>query len=288
MRLGTPEEISKTHDMSEEKFEEERAMLAAVEGKPFSQRIGTYFKLCGPGWLQSAITLGGGSLASALFLGVIGGTQFLWLQPLAMMMGVIMLSAISYVTLSTGERPFRAINQHVSPVLGWSWLVATMMANMVWVLPQFNLAWGAVKENLAPGLAGSSHYGVSAAVLVIAVVVIWSYDSGSKGLKLFDLFLKIMVGLVVVSFFGVVAALFVKGEIGFGKIFSGLVPNVMQVFSPTPGVEEVIVRTGEFQGFWSDLVVGRQRSVMIAAFADGGGDQHDLPLALFDVEKGLG
>ena len=42
--------------------------------------------------------------------------------------------AIGYVTLSTGERPFKAINTHVNPVLGWGWAIATLMANCVWSL----------------------------------------------------------------------------------------------------------------------------------------------------------
>ena len=61
-------------------------------------------RLSGPGWLQSAITLGGGSLIGALFLGVLGGTNLIWLQLVAIIMGVVMLSAISYVTLSTGGK----------------------------------------------------------------------------------------------------------------------------------------------------------------------------------------
>lgn len=274
--------------MNENQFAKERAELAALAGKPFSQRIGTYAKLCGPGWLQSAITLGGGSLASALFLGVIGGTHFLWLQPLAMIMGVIMLSAISYVTLSTGERPFRAINQHVSPVLAWAWLIATMLANMVWVLPQFNLAWGAVQENLAPEIfTGSKHHAVSFGVLAVSVVVIWFYDSGNKGIKLFELLLKIMVGLVVLSFFGVAVALAVKGELDFGAILSGLIPNIAQIFSPTPGVEEAIARTTQAD-FWRALVVGRQRSVMIAAFATAVGINMTFLLPYSMLKKGWG
>ena len=90
--------------------------------------LATYTRLSGPGWLQSAITLGGGSLAGSLYLGVIGGYEFLWLQPLMMILGIVMLSAIAYVTLSTGKRPFQAMNEHVSPVLGWGWLLAAMMA----------------------------------------------------------------------------------------------------------------------------------------------------------------
>ncbi|HPY51070.1 MAG TPA: hypothetical protein PLO68_14470, partial [Sedimentisphaerales bacterium] len=84
----------------------------------------TFVRLSGPGWLQSGITVGGVSFASSLYLGVLSGFTFLWLQPVAMMWGIVMLAAIAYVTLSSGERPLRAINQHVSPVLGWSWLLA--------------------------------------------------------------------------------------------------------------------------------------------------------------------
>jgi Mn2+/Fe2+ NRAMP family transporter len=287
----------------EQKIAEESAELAALEGQPARAKFKVYAKKCGPGWLQSAITLGGGSLASALFLGVIGGMHFMWLQPLAMIMGVIMLSAIAYVTLSTGERPFRAVNEHISPVLGWAWLIATMMANMVWVLPQFNLAWGAVDKNLIPGLPDGALWGVSAVVLALAVVVIWFYDSGGKGIRLFELLLKVMVGLVVVSFFGVVVALSLSDSFSWGKVFSGMIPMISKVFSPTPGVEAAIAGTGDYTGFWTDLVVGRQRSVMIAAFATAvginmtfllpysmlskGWGKHHRGLAIFDLSTGL-
>ena len=88
-----------------------------------------YARMSGPGWIQAAVTLGGGTLVSALYLGVIGGFEFLWLQPLAMLCGVIMLSALSYITLSIQERPFRAAKKRVSPVLAWGWLVATVVAS---------------------------------------------------------------------------------------------------------------------------------------------------------------
>mgnify|MGYP006966897663 CR=1 FL=1 len=116
--------------------------------------LAVYMKLSGPGWLQSAITLGGGSLASALYLGVLTGYSMLWLQPVAMLLGIVMLSAIAYVTLSTGKRPFQAINEHVNPVLGWGWIIAVAMANVVWSLPQFALGTAALHQNLFPELLG--------------------------------------------------------------------------------------------------------------------------------------
>ena len=124
----------------------EVAELAEVNKKPLLQRFGFYTKKSGPGWLQGAITLGGGSLASALYLGTVSGYNFMWLQPLAMICGIIMLSAVVYVTLSTEKRPFGLINQNLSPVLGWAWLIATIMANIVWCMPQFNLGRAAVQQ----------------------------------------------------------------------------------------------------------------------------------------------
>jgi hypothetical protein len=100
----------------------ERIQLEEAQAAGLGRTLATYTRLSGPGWLQSAITLGGGSLAGSLYLGVIGGYEFLWLQPLMMILGIVMLSAIAYVTLSTGQRPFQAMNEHVSPVLGWGWL----------------------------------------------------------------------------------------------------------------------------------------------------------------------
>ena len=125
-----------------------RELITSAQTQGFGATLAAYTKLSGPGWLQSAITLGGGSLAGALFLGVLGGTNLLWLQLVAIVMGVIMLSAISYVTLSTGERPFHAINNHINPALGWGWLIATCLANMIWCMPQFGLCYEALQKNL--------------------------------------------------------------------------------------------------------------------------------------------
>ena len=79
----------------------ETELLELAQTKGALGQAAIYAKLSGPGWLQGAITLGGGSLAGALYLGVLFGPHMLWLQPLAMICGVIMLSALTYVTLST-------------------------------------------------------------------------------------------------------------------------------------------------------------------------------------------
>ena len=115
--------------MSDQTFRD-REILSEAHERGLGATFGAFLRLSGPGWLQSAITLGGGSLGSALYLGMLGGTGMLWVQLVAILIGVVMLSAISYVTLSSGERPYAAMNKHINPVLGSAWITATIIANM--------------------------------------------------------------------------------------------------------------------------------------------------------------
>ena len=210
------------------KVEDDRQLILDARQRGRAATLGVFAKLSGPGWLQGAITLGGGSLAGSLYLGVIAGYQLLWLQPLMMILGIVMLSAISYVTLATGERPFDSINRHVNPVLGWGWAIATLMANLVWAMPQFSLGTAALQQNLLPDLLGATG-GKFVAVIglfVTAAVVIWFYDTGGWGIRLFEILLKIMVGVIVVSFFGVVVAMTLSSEgLDWAAILAGFVPT---------------------------------------------------------------
>jgi hypothetical protein len=281
------------------KVEQDRALLKTVEGKPFLSKLGVFSKLSGPGWLQSAITLGGGSLAGSLYIGVIGGYDMLWLQPLMMILGIIMLSAIAYVTLSTGEKPFHAINKHVNPVLGWGWLIAAMVANLVWAMPQFSLGTAAIQQNLGIELSDTV---CTAILFVIAGVVIWFYDAGGWGIKLFEILLKVMVGLIVLAFFAVVIALATKGELDGGAVIAGFIPDFSLLSQPAAELRPYIEASSN-PDFWSAEVVSIQKNTMIAAAATAvginmtfllpysmlrkGWDKTFRGLATFDLSTGL-
>ncbi len=285
--------------------QQELAELAAINESSFGKQLSYFARKSGPGWLQGAVTLGGGSLAGALYLGVFMGYNMMWLQPLAMVLGVIMLNAISYVTLTTGHRPFKAINEHVSPILGWAWIIATLMANVVWCMPQFALGTAAIQQNLL----GGNKEGIGTtlncciALLILGVIVNFFYESGSKGIKLFELILKVLVAIVVISFFGVVIALAMSGAIDFGAIFSGFIPNFSLLGSAAPTFEPAIDATGEFSDFWRGKIAADQRDIMMTAFGTAVGINMTflLPysmlkkqwgkvhrkLALFDLSIGL-
>ena len=125
-----------------------------------------------------------GSLSNSLYLGVLVGFTCMWVQPLAMILGVVMLGAIAYVTLSSGEPPLRAINKHVSPILGWGWLIGSMLANLVWSMPQYAVSAGALQQNLFPQFFGwEEHAGVFGSIkggTTAAAVIVPAY-SGARG-----------------------------------------------------------------------------------------------------------
>jgi len=275
-------------------IEADRRLIQEARAKGPLATLGAYVRLSGPGWLQSAITLGGGSLSSSLYLGVLAGFSLLWLQPLAMIIGVIMLSAIAYVTLSTGERPFQAINKHVNPVLGWGWLVATLMANCVWSLPQFALAAKAFRQNLMPSVFGIEVMAPNMAngiivgtIALLCIVMVFFYDKGGWGVKVFDVILKTMVGIIVISFFGVVVFMTGKGALDWAAIGHGFIPDVTLLWSPTDSFTPYLDNVAaEFRQFWSDMIVTDQRDSLVAAFATAVGINMTFLLPYSMLKKG--
>jgi Mn2+/Fe2+ NRAMP family transporter len=295
-----------------EKLEADRRLLVEARSRGRGATLLAFVRLSGPGWLQSAMTLGGGSLSSSLYLGVLAGFSLLWLQPLAMVMGIIMLGAIGYVTMSTGERPFQAINRHINPVLGWGWAIAALAANMVWAMPQYSLANGVLQQNLLPGLLGSESaagdFGgkviISAAILLLATAITWSYDSGGWGVKLYERILKLMVAVIVACFLGVVVRLFLEEGVRWGELLRGFVPDLGSLFRPAPEFAPLLEAVAdESRAYWRALIVGTQRDVMVSAAATAvginmtflfpysilkrGWGREFRSLALFDLGTGM-
>ncbi len=226
-----------------------------------------YAKQSGPGWLQAAVTLGGGSLAGALYLGVVGGNDLLWLQPVAMLFGVIMLAALAYVTLSTKETPFVSTCLYISPILAWAWLIATVIADCVFCPAQASLGLGIVQQNFGLSKDVVNEYVVTSGMALISFAVVYLYVKGTKGVATFENILKIMVGVVIVCFFGSAIANFTKGNVDVVSVLKGLIPNPSSLFNAPSSLGESIAATGDASGWWARYTADSQRDVIITAFA---------------------
>ena len=250
----------------------DREILSEAQAKGPISTFGAYLRLSGPGWLQSAITLGGGSLLGALYLGMAGGYSLLWVQVLAIFCGVVMLSAISYVTLSTGMRPYAAMNEYVNPVLGVAWLTATILANMIYILPQFSLAYDALHTNLLPGTVDGStqsQWIVSTIIAVLAfAIVCLSFRPGAMH-KAFDILLKLIVAAIVVCFVAAVVQLFAQGAVDW-NILWGFVPDLNQLTTPAPKLSEILQSeniSDSSREFWDKALVSYKQKNMIGSAA---------------------
>ncbi|MHC4512059.1 MAG: hypothetical protein ACYTAO_24475, partial [Planctomycetota bacterium] len=181
----------------------EKAELAELQSRHFLQRWRGFFAKTGPGWL------GSGSAWASLYIGAFFGYQLLWVQPVAMVLGIVMFAAMSYQTLSTGVRPFYAMKRYIHPVVGWSWAIGALLATVIWHLPQYALAGGMTEDIIkaATGWTPSSPavqkivlVGIGLAVLSISTAVVWTYSSGHRGIRLYERILKGFVWMIIVAF----------------------------------------------------------------------------------------
>ena len=251
-------------------LEAQRKEIVEARRKGVLPLLGVFTKFSGPGWMQSATTLGGGSLASALYLGVLGGFGFMWLQPFAMILGIIMLSAISYVTLSISSRPMVAINKQISPILGYGWAIGSMLSCFVFAMPQFALGVAAVTQNITTvgEVSKTTEVIITAVLFAIAMTMVAMYAVGGSWVKIFERIIKLSVAAIVVCFFGVVISLTLGGEIDWKRVWEGFIPNFSVLSEPSDDFMEYLNRLGaEGKQFWSAMIVDQQRSVVISAAA---------------------
>src|SRR5690606_23103423 len=129
--------------------------------------------------------------------------------------------------------------------------------------------------------------------------------SGHWGVRLYERMLKVIVGLIVLSFFGVVIRLtFADQGLDWARIFAGYVPDFGSIFEPAAGFVPLLEPLSEVQRqYWSNFIVEKQRDVLMTAFATavginmtfllpysmlsrGWGKEH-RGLAIFDLSTGM-
>ena len=211
----------------------EKADLADLAGKPVLIRWSGYARKTGPGWLQSAMTLGGGSAMASLFLGAHFQYELLWVQPVAMVLGIIMLSAMSYQTLSTGARPMGAMRKYTLPGIAWAWAIAALVSTVIWHFPQYGLAAGMIEDMVAAGTGWAPQgmtrniflLAIGLVILVASTAIVWNYGRGLNGIRHCERALKALVWMVIICFALVVIVRTASGGVDWGAVFRGYLPT---------------------------------------------------------------
>jgi manganese transport protein len=197
----------------------ERTALATLAREPLARRARAYLGLLGPGYLQSAMTLGGGTASAALFAGAVFGYQLLWVAPFAMALGVVMLAAVSWQTLSTGRRPWQAMREHAGPFFAWSWAIGALLSSIIWHFPLYALA-SAVVVDLGElgGITRLSPLAAGGLILAWAVAVSSLYGRSPRWIRAYERVLQAMVWGIVLCFAWVV---FQTGISDWGELLRG-------------------------------------------------------------------
>lgn len=214
----------------------EAARLQELEAKRWLPRLVGYLGLSGPGFLQGAMTLGGGSAVASLAVGANFGYEYLWVQPVSMIIGCIMLFALSYQTLSSGERPYVAMQRHLSKTVALLWALAAIASSVIWGLAQYPIGAGMLEDMVrvttgfevtTKGSTGHQAYLFGFAVVMYGVVALtaWNYSKGGAFIRGVEKTLKVLIAVIVICFGLVVVGASMKGRIDWVGALAGFIPR---------------------------------------------------------------
>lgn len=221
---------------------DEARFVQELEGKGRLARYGAYLRRGGPGYLQSAMTLGGGTAASSLFAGRMFGYELLWVAPAGMLLGVLLLAVLGRLSLEDEERPYAAMARAAGRWVAVAWAIGALVASIIWHFPQYALA-GAALEDIGAATGTASVAGLAVtpvtgafAVLAVALVASFLYGRTPRLARAYERFVQLLVMGVIACFGYVVLAS--AGDIPWGEVARGFVPHLPE---PRGGQDPVVL-----------------------------------------------
>ncbi len=172
----------------------------------------------GPGWLLSAYTLGAGTAVTSILAGSAHGYSLLWVNPLAMLMGVVVLSGAAYFALSSEKSPFQRFRTELHPAMAYAWGIGSLAASVIWHLSQYGMVYAIARELGGFEVTTGSRIAVAGIVLLVSITLTWQYRRGS-GLLIYESILKFFVWMTVLCLF----VLMLKLRIDWAAVGRGVV-----------------------------------------------------------------
>ncbi|MCC6671311.1 MAG: divalent metal cation transporter [Planctomycetes bacterium] len=256
----------------------DRAQLLAISALPWPRRALSFLARGGPAYLQSALTLGGGTASAAVLSGAAFGYELLWVAPLGMAIGVLMLAALAHQTLSTGANPLAAMRAHAGAVYAWGWALGALIASVIWHFPQYALG-AAVLADLGAG-AGMElpRLPLGLAILAWSILSSQMYGSRARWMAWLERVVVLLVWATVVCFLVVVVA---TGIPDWGALARGF--TAFSIPAPRGGVSGMELALG---GMAAAVVVNMVFLYPYSLLARGWGREH-RQRARYDLGFGL-
>ena len=182
----------------------------------------TFLAVLGPGLLLAATGVGGGDLATASFVGGMLGTTVLWAIVVGAFMKFVVTEGLARWQLATGETLIEGVVHRLGPVVVWIFLPYFLLWSFFVGSAQMS-ASGVALHAMLPffddARNGKIVFGALASLVGLAIVL-------RGGYRLFDVAMKVCIGVMFVSVVGAAVALWP----GTGEVLRGLfVPRIPRV-----------------------------------------------------------
>ncbi|WP_133468073.1 hypothetical protein [Paraglaciecola marina] len=260
-------------EIDDEKINLQIVYLKNLALQPWYKRLPKYLALSGPGWLQGAMTLGGGSAVTSLTIGALFGYEFLWVQPISMLIGCIMLFALSHQTLNSQCSPFESMKRYVNAPLAWAWAIAAFLSSIIWGFAHYPLSAAMVEEIIVVStgfsMGDSASLSRNIYLLVLAIGIwafcaytAWQYgnqvsnkaNSKVNAVVIFETGIKWLSGLIILAFAWVVISASLEGKIAWAAVLAGYIPSSLP--NTTEGVTTMMAALGSAVGINMTFIYG--------------------------------
>ena len=218
-------------------------------------------------WLALA-ALSAGSLIGSLGLGQRLGTEGLWVQAWAMLLGMFSLWAVSHITLNSQQSLFVLLKNEWNPSLGW-WLAgAAMLTNFAWCIPQFKFGAEITGSLLFPVLDSKvGKIGVAVIMLGLSIFLSFWYEKSGLRSKLFQWTLRLILWTLFACLFISLLIALPRSEISITNILSGFIPSPTHFNEVSSPYHTLLEKAGDFRSFWEDQLVTKQRELTLITFS---------------------
>jgi manganese transport protein len=220
-----------TEKIPSESLEAEIRQLEELEKKSFPFRFWGHLRISGPGFMDSALTLGAGTMTAAMLSGAIFGYKTMWLLWVSMGLGLFMMAAMARFTCRGGFRIINVQNRFHGWVVGslMTALIGTAAVAVIFNYGQYSLGTHLI-ESLTPIIGFKFPRQINWIVyMALTSALILSYGQrGRRGIRLVENFMKLSIGVMLVCFGACLAVVGVKWGAFFKGLFVPWLPSGVQ------------------------------------------------------------